>query len=74
MNFSQPFMKQVLWACVVVSSQSNPWRKIYQSLDRNVEALFLCKNDSYECVVTNLPQDEFPLERMKELYGTSLEC
>ncbi len=40
MNFSQPFTKQIFF-CVVVSNLSNPLRKIYQSLDRNVEVLFL---------------------------------
>ena len=32
-------------------------------------ARFSLADDSYECVVTNLPRDEFPLERLKELYG-----
>ena len=26
-------------------------------------------NDSYECLITNLPQSEFGLERLKQLYG-----
>ena len=30
---------------------------------------FPISEDSYECIVTNLPEDEFPTERMKALYN-----
>ena len=29
---------------------------------------FPISEDTYECIVTNLPQDEFPLERIKQIY------
>ena len=31
---------------------------------------FLISEDTYECIVTNLPQEEFPMERIKETYNS----